>query len=197
MTPALREMEGHRSATSPHRAGSGRSSDQDDANHRARQGQTSYRSRRHSPATFRSVFGDAAVRIRQLYACRCRAGTQEPKSFAPLLAIGGIAPELASITAKFAGARHSPAWQICCPNFSQLAVPRTLPLCEPYNARRGDGCKAHRGQGGDEIRFSNDILAIYSNRRRRPLTAGHPMAGGTQFRHHAKVVVCATLNVDI
>jgi hypothetical protein len=54
------------------------------------------------PATFRSVFGDVAVRIRRLYACGCRAGLQEPKSFAALLATGGVAPELAYITAKFA-----------------------------------------------------------------------------------------------
>ena len=54
------------------------------------------------PATFHSVFGDVAVRIRRLCACGCRAGTQEPKSFAALLATGGIAPELAYVTAKFA-----------------------------------------------------------------------------------------------
>ena len=53
-------------------------------------------------ATFRSVFGDVAIRIRRLWACGCRAGMQEPKSFAALLATGGIAPELAYITAKFA-----------------------------------------------------------------------------------------------
>ena len=47
------------------------------------------------PATFRSVSGDVAVRIRRLCACGCRAGMQEPKSFAALLATGGIAPELA------------------------------------------------------------------------------------------------------
>ena len=54
------------------------------------------------PATFRSVFGDVGVRIRRLYACSCRAGLQEPKSFAALLVTGGIAPELAYVTAKFA-----------------------------------------------------------------------------------------------
>ena len=54
------------------------------------------------PATFRSAFGDVGVRIRRLHACSCRARLQEPKSFAALLATGGIAPELAYITAKFA-----------------------------------------------------------------------------------------------
>ena len=54
------------------------------------------------PATFRSVFGDVAVRVRRLCACRCRAGMQEPKSFSALAATDGIAPELAYITAKFA-----------------------------------------------------------------------------------------------
>ena len=54
------------------------------------------------PATFRSAFGDVGVRIRRLHACSCRSGLQEPKSFAALLATGGIAPELAYITAKFA-----------------------------------------------------------------------------------------------
>ena len=55
-----------------------------------------------TPATFRSAFGDVGVRIRRLHACSCRARLQEPKSFAALLATGGIAPELAYITAKFA-----------------------------------------------------------------------------------------------
>ena len=54
------------------------------------------------PATFRSVFGDVAVRVRRLCACRCRAGMQEPKSFSALAATDGVAPELAYITAKFA-----------------------------------------------------------------------------------------------
>ncbi len=54
------------------------------------------------PATFRSLFGDVAVRIRRLHACHCRAELPEPKSFAALLPTGGIAPELAYVTAKFA-----------------------------------------------------------------------------------------------
>jgi hypothetical protein len=54
------------------------------------------------PATFRSVFGDVAVRIRRLRACGCRAGQPESKSFADMIAIGGEAPELAYVTAKFA-----------------------------------------------------------------------------------------------
>ena len=54
------------------------------------------------PATFRSVFGDVGVTIRRLRACRCRAAHGEPKSFATMFATGGVAPELAYITAKFA-----------------------------------------------------------------------------------------------
>ena len=54
------------------------------------------------PATFRSVFGDVSVRVRRLRACGCRAGQQEPKSFAAMFATGGLAPELAYVTAKFA-----------------------------------------------------------------------------------------------
>jgi hypothetical protein len=54
------------------------------------------------PARFRSVFGDVDVRIRRLRACRCRAGRPELKSFAAMFATGGVAPELAYVTAKFA-----------------------------------------------------------------------------------------------
>ncbi len=54
------------------------------------------------PAKFRSVFGDVDVRIRRLRACGCRAGKAEPKNFAAMFATGGVAPELAYITAKFA-----------------------------------------------------------------------------------------------
>jgi hypothetical protein len=53
-------------------------------------------------ATFRSVFGDVPVKVRRLSACSCRSGSQEPKSFAAIMATGGIAPELAYITGKFA-----------------------------------------------------------------------------------------------
>ncbi len=54
------------------------------------------------PASFRSVFGSVDVRIRRLRACHCRAGRPEPKSFAAMFAAGGVAPELAYVTAKFA-----------------------------------------------------------------------------------------------
>lgn len=54
------------------------------------------------PATFRSVFGDVAVRVRRLCACGCRTGKQEPKSFSALAVTDAIAPELAYITSKFA-----------------------------------------------------------------------------------------------
>jgi AcrR family transcriptional regulator len=54
------------------------------------------------PATFCSVFGDVGVRVRRLRACGCRAGQPEPKSCAGTFATGGVAPELAYITSKFA-----------------------------------------------------------------------------------------------
>jgi hypothetical protein len=61
------------------------------------------------PARFRSVFGDVDVRIRRLRACPCRSGRPEPKSFAAMFATGGVAPELAYVTAKFAAlARFAP-----------------------------------------------------------------------------------------
>jgi hypothetical protein len=63
---------------------------------------TKLQSKGYYPATFRSVFGDVAVRVRRLHACHCRAGMPEPKSFAALPPTGGIAPELAYVTAKFA-----------------------------------------------------------------------------------------------
>ncbi len=58
------------------------------------------------PATFRSVFGDVGVRVRRLRACGCRAGQPEPKSCAAMFATGGVAPELAYLTAKFGA--HAP-----------------------------------------------------------------------------------------
>jgi hypothetical protein len=48
------------------------------------------------------VFGAVGVRVRRLRACGCRAGQSEPKSCAALFATGGVAPELAYLTAKFA-----------------------------------------------------------------------------------------------
>jgi hypothetical protein len=48
------------------------------------------------------VYGDVDVRIRRLRACGCRAGEAEPNSFAAMFPPGGVAPEFAYITAKFA-----------------------------------------------------------------------------------------------
>jgi len=48
------------------------------------------------------VFDDILVKVRRLCACNCRSERPEPKSFAALMAMGGIAPELAYVTAKFA-----------------------------------------------------------------------------------------------
>jgi hypothetical protein len=59
-------------------------------------------SRDYYATTFWSLFSDVQVRVRRLNACLCRAGMLGIKSFAALLPIGGIALELAYITAKFA-----------------------------------------------------------------------------------------------
>jgi hypothetical protein len=53
-------------------------------------------------ATFRSLYGNVAVKVRRLNACHCDAGTGEARSFAASTAVGGVSPELAYITAKFA-----------------------------------------------------------------------------------------------
>ena len=54
------------------------------------------------PVTFRSLFGDVAVRVRRLLACRCQ-GQGAAKSFAVLdLGYDAVAPELAYITARYA-----------------------------------------------------------------------------------------------
>jgi len=53
--------------------------------------------------TFRSLFGNVPLRIRRFVSCRCRdALPEEARSFSALTLEGGMAPELAYITAKFA-----------------------------------------------------------------------------------------------
>jgi hypothetical protein len=53
--------------------------------------------------TFRSLFGNVPLRVRRFVSCRCRdALTEEPRSLSALTLEGGMAPELADITAKFA-----------------------------------------------------------------------------------------------
>lgn len=54
------------------------------------------------PTTFRSLFGDVPLRVRQLSACSCRAEMLGAKSFTAWAPMGGIAPELGYITAKYA-----------------------------------------------------------------------------------------------
>jgi Transposase len=52
--------------------------------------------------TFRSLFGDVPLRVRRFANCQCREIAEEPRSFSALTLEGGIAPELAYVTAKFA-----------------------------------------------------------------------------------------------
>ena len=53
-------------------------------------------------ATFRSLFGNVPVRVRRLCACRCEGDAPNNETFSAMTAAGGIAPELAYVTAKFA-----------------------------------------------------------------------------------------------
>ena len=52
--------------------------------------------------TFRSLFGNVPLRVRRFVSCQCRDIAEEPKSFSVLTIEGGMAPELAYVTAKFA-----------------------------------------------------------------------------------------------
>jgi hypothetical protein len=52
--------------------------------------------------TFRSLFGDVPLRVRRFVSCQCREIAEEPRSFSALTLEGGMAPELAYVTAKFA-----------------------------------------------------------------------------------------------
>jgi hypothetical protein len=52
--------------------------------------------------TFRSLFGDVPLRLRRFVGCLCPAGREGPKTFSALALEGGVAPELAYVTAKFA-----------------------------------------------------------------------------------------------
>lgn len=52
--------------------------------------------------TFRSLFGDVPLRVRRFVSCQCREIAEEPRSFSALTLEGGMAPELAYVTATFA-----------------------------------------------------------------------------------------------
>jgi hypothetical protein len=52
--------------------------------------------------TFRSLFGDVPLRVRRFVSCQCRNTADEPRSFSALTLEGGMAPELAYVTTKFA-----------------------------------------------------------------------------------------------
>lgn len=52
--------------------------------------------------TFRSLFGDVPLRVRRFVSCQIRGLPREPRSFPALTLEGGMAPELAYVTAKFA-----------------------------------------------------------------------------------------------
>jgi hypothetical protein len=52
--------------------------------------------------TFRSLFGNVPLRVRRFVGCRCQDRQEGPKSFSALALEGGVAPELAYVTAKFA-----------------------------------------------------------------------------------------------
>ena len=52
--------------------------------------------------TFRSLFGNVPLHVRRFASCQCREIAEEPRSFSALTLEGGMAPELAYVTAKFA-----------------------------------------------------------------------------------------------
>ena len=51
---------------------------------------------------FRSLFGDVPLRVRQFVGCRCHHFHGERGTFSALTLDGGLAPELAYVTARFA-----------------------------------------------------------------------------------------------
>jgi hypothetical protein len=102
-------------------------------------------SKGHYRATFRSLFGDVPVRVGRLLACPCH-GPGEPRSFAALDLGGGIAPELAYVTARYAALAP----------FGKVAalLSELLPLGEVRNAGtvrnrtpRVGAAARHRGRG--------------------------------------------------
>jgi hypothetical protein len=52
--------------------------------------------------TFRALFGRVPLRVRRFVRCQCRDVSEEPSGFSALTLEGGVAPELAYVTAKFA-----------------------------------------------------------------------------------------------
>src|SRR5260370_31774057 len=54
------------------------------------------------PAPFRSLFGDVPLRVRRFVACRCHHLHGERGTFSALTLDGGLAPEYAYMTARFA-----------------------------------------------------------------------------------------------
>lgn len=52
--------------------------------------------------TFRSLFGEVPLRVRRFVSCQCRRLSEGPRSFSAMTLEGGMAPELAYVTAKFA-----------------------------------------------------------------------------------------------
>jgi hypothetical protein len=52
--------------------------------------------------TFRSLYGDVRLRLRRFVGCQCPDGCEGPKTLSALALEGGISPELAYVTAKFA-----------------------------------------------------------------------------------------------
>jgi hypothetical protein len=52
--------------------------------------------------TFRSLFGDVPLRVRRFVGCQCSGGRGGRKSLSALTLEGGMSPELAYVTAKFA-----------------------------------------------------------------------------------------------
>jgi hypothetical protein len=64
---------------------------------------STFSSKGYRSVTFRSLFGEVPLRVRRFASCQCREiAEEEPRSFSALTLEGGMAPEFAYVTAKFA-----------------------------------------------------------------------------------------------
>ena len=73
-------------------------------------------SKGHYRVRFRSVFGDLPLRVRRWLVCLCQGG--RGTTSAAILDFGGnaVAPELASITARYAALAPFGRLPLCCPS---------------------------------------------------------------------------------
>ncbi len=95
-------------------------------------------------ATFRSLFGEAPLRVRRFQICaRLEVLPQAPRSFSALGLEGGVAPELAYVTAKCAAL--APFGKVaeflvnCCPSVAR-STPARCAIGRAGSASASRGC---------------------------------------------------------